>query len=262
MQQTDTTSISDIFKSVKKQLKLGNIVLTCKCNISSDNDKKIQVLYRPELDDPMCDICYRRYEHNQAPKTQQDNPEDYLLYCGIQGKDRFMSFENYVGDFPELKLLKRYANSTSLIDLIVSGNTGIGKKHFAVSILRRLIERGVKYTKMFYTTEENFHLNLLKAQEIDYRELERVWSKFRQYELLLIDELGFKKPSEPKIVNTTNIITDRQTDDKKTIIFTNYDLKKFEKDYGDPLHSRLLTFEYILVKNIPDYRKNLKQSIK
>jgi DNA replication protein DnaC len=118
------------------------------------------------------------------------------------------------------------------------GNTGTGKTHLMLYILKNLISHGhfVHFTTAFNLTKE------LLSQHTDFEDKNRDYiSKYIDCEILFIDDMG----TEPKYNNVNEnylylILNQRMIENKPIIFSSNFDLAGFEDFYGERIFSRLI----------------------
>lgn len=118
------------------------------------------------------------------------------------------------------------------------GNTGTGKTHLMLYVLKKLIKRGhfVHFTTAFSLTKQ------LLSQHTDFEDKNRDYiSKFLDCEVLFIDDMG----TEPKYNNVNEnymylILNQRMLENKPVIFSSNFDLAQFEEFYGERIFSRLI----------------------
>lgn len=144
--------------------------------------------------------------------------------------------------------------------LLFTGSVGVGKTHLAVGVLRGLIEKGItckfwEYGSLLKTIQASYNKG---SQASEMEILEPVF----QTEVLLIDELGALKPSEWVLDMMRLIIGTRYSENKLTIVTTNYaDQKAGEADdlledrIGVRLRSRLYQMCKTVAINGEDYRR-------
>lgn len=249
--------LQEIFARIKRQLDLNEKpieLFCCQCQLSSNNNNDIPVLYREGYKEPHCQQCFRKIDPFYNSKKAKDSPMEYIHVCGVDGIYKYCSFDNFEGEFSELEYLRNYATSSKLENLFVTGKTGVGKTHLTTAILYKLIERGIDYYKMFFINENDYNTKLLKAQKIAFSEIQYIKTIFTNYELLVFDELGMKESSQAKAINTLELIEKRIVNQKTTILVSNLSKLDLRDKYGDPFYSRLHLFKEIKI-NLPDYRK-------
>jgi DNA replication protein DnaC len=144
--------------------------------------------------------------------------------------------------------------------LLLMGSCGVGKTHLAVSVLRELLDKGVKC--LFYDFGA-----LLKAIQASYNpntqasELEILAPVF-EAEALVLDELGASKPTEWVLDTMLQIIRARYNDRRLTIFTSNYldersgrESETLEDRIGVRLRSRLYQMCQTVLIDGDDYRK-------
>ncbi len=168
--------------------------------------------FRPELFD-------------STPIENGKSQRDYMLkYKAV--------FEQYADSFPHWP--------QGISTLILFGNTGLGKTYCAKCIMRRVIERG--HTAALYTAYRLFsvfHAHRL-GEDVDL-------DPFFEVPLLIIDDLG----TEPMTKNVTieyffDLLNERLSSGKHTIIATNLKLDDLNIRYGERIYSRLADARFSL----------------
>jgi len=151
--------------------------------------------------------------------------------------------------------------------LLLMGPVGVGKTHLAVSILNRLLERGIPC--LFYEFG-----SLLKEIQSSYNSSTqtsewRVLAPVFQANVLVLDELGSSKPTQWVQDTMYHIINTRYNDRKITIFTTNYlDERRNDRDerledrIGSRLRSRLHEMCRTVVIDGEDFRRTLNRAAK
>ena len=153
--------------------------------------------------------------------------------------------EAYADNFP----------NTEQRDLLLYGNSGLGKTYLLHAIAHRVIERGIL---PYYTTAYAFFSLARKA----YMENnDKYLAPLFETDLLLLDDLG----TEPLMQNITipqlfTLINERTLSNKHTIISTNLNFNEFKERYTERISSRMLdksTVQKLLFLG-EDIRKNIQ----
>ncbi len=140
-------------------------------------------------------------------------------------KKAYTYFKGYCKGFPH----------TDKLNILLMGNTGLGKTYLLNCLCNELIKREVPLTRLsaFRFFQMLFERHIGKSDEgID---------DFISVDLLALDDLG----SEPFINNVTlpyflNILNERLTNGKHTVITSNLQLDEIFERYDERITSRLL----------------------
>lgn len=143
------------------------------------------------------------------------------------------------------KKCEEYANTypeTDTLNILLTGNTGLGKTFLLHCIENRLLDRGFSpiciTAYRLITTMRGAHLSDLEKQQ-EFDELLRC-------DILLIDDLG----TEPVMQNITNeylltLLNERLVQQRHTVIATNLNPLELKARYGDRIFSRLFDTAYV-----------------
>jgi len=163
---------------------------------------------------------------------------------------------------------QEYPTSTPF-GLLFMGPPGVGKTHLAVGIIKRLI-REKSVPCMFRTFPD-----LLKEIQLSYSPVSMtseisLLRPVLDAEVLLLDELGAQKPSAWVLDTVAYVLNYRYTENKVTILTTNYldqeDLKSARKSVsyslveriGESIRSRLYEMCKTVVMQGEDFRQKFK----
>lgn len=240
----------------------------------------------PEIDKNAehCEHGYLKYEGSRCPDCEEkeyqkryelrekdnfrellEHPEDSLKRFGIPTKYISSSFETFTGNEKLVNDCRAYKNG----GLVLYGNTGCGKTHLAVSIMRNrykinlteLINMEWKRDYGYMTESQIFKpvpdllLKIRGAFKEGAEESEQqIIDKYSKVPLLVLDDLGSEKTSEYSITTLYIIIDRRDRELMPTIITTNLTPKEIEEKLGARIASRLSGMKNIKI-NMPDYRK-------
>ena len=145
-----------------------------------------------------------------------------------------------------VELLKEYVEifspSTSKSILMVGG-TGLGKTHLSSAVAGGVIEKGFD---VFYTGA----IDLVSSFEVERfksysNEPNEIIERSFESDLLIIDDLGTEIINQFSVSTIFNLVNDRLSRKKPTIISTNLSIEDIQKKYTDRITSRLLG-EYVL----------------
>ncbi|MGV8059794.1 MAG: ATP-binding protein [Smithellaceae bacterium] len=161
-----------------------------------------------------------------------------MLYQGC-------SFETFSGNKKLVNDLRQI--SVDRKNVILRGNTGSGKTHLSVSMIR-----GVQEAK--FVTVPDLLLKIRSSFNGGAESEEEIIRRFSEIEVLVLDDLGAEKTSEYSITTLYLILDRRIRDCRQTIITTNLNQLEIEETFGARIASRLSGMENIKI-NMPDYRK-------
>jgi DNA replication protein DnaC len=209
------------------------------------------------IDNDILDIANRciekskeyNHEERQIPAVKMRLPRKFESY----------SFETFNGNKELISDLKALIEH-GFDGIVLTGNTGSGKTHLAISILKEILERRKTDFAM-----GDFRPALVTAPELLQRLRESFGSgtmeteseiidKYSSCELLVLDDLGSEKTSEYAVTSLYIILDRRDRELRPTIITTNLSLKEIDEKLGARIASRLSAWHNIRI-NMPDYRK-------
>jgi len=122
--------------------------------------------------------------------------------------------------------------------LLICGVTGTGKTCLGSSIVSTHILGSLKATEKPSVTYEfcyNFYLNMRNYKSLDFYEADKYFTS----KLLVLDDFGASKLSEYQVEVIQQIITERESENKKTVIITNNNMPNLSKLLQDPLIRRI-----------------------
>lgn len=140
--------------------------------------------------------------------------------------------------YDKMKKFIKDISSTTIDNVLIIGDTGVGKTHLMECMTTYSIELG---REIKYTTAFNFNQDMLKFHCARLEDKSEIMDTYLKSEILFIDDLG----SENKINNVTNeylysIINERMQNHKKTVITSNLDFGQIQDAYGERIFSRLM----------------------
>ena len=213
-----------------------------------------------------CDNCEKERQNLeiQKVKDQADNPEKLLKCWDVPLKYLGCSFDGFSGGDKVKDICKKTVNDRKSV--LLTGSTGCGKTHLAVSMMRHFIQSSDVLLKgpscmmdrgpdMMFVTVPDLLLQIRtcfdpKNDKTEEDLIERYsWLKF-----LVLDDLGAEKVSEWVEATLYLLIDRRNSWDKWTIVTSNLTLPEIEQHLGARIASRLSDMTVINMK-LPDYRK-------
>ena len=170
-----------------------------------------------------------------------------LHYSGVPKLFGGCTFESYQGNEKLVTDLIAIAGSDDHV--VIRGNTGCGKTHLAVAMVR---DRNV--FKALFITVPDLLLKIRSSFNGGSESEDEIIGRYSEIPILVLDDLGAEKVSE-FVIATLYIILDRRIREcRKTIITTNLSKEEIEATFGARIASRLAGMENIKI-NMPDYRK-------
>ena len=166
------------------------------------------------------------------------------------------TFDNLVLDYyPEASrsmmktavgALRRFAESFSADtyeNFVMIGGTGLGKTHLSTAVAQKVIERGYSVSYVSAVSMIRDFSNSIRR----YGEGEPVdVSSYYDCDLLIIDDLGTEVPNRLTQSYFYEVINERISKRKCTIINTNLTPTELQENYSERVTSRILG-EYILI---------------
>ncbi len=140
---------------------------------------------------------------------------------------------------------KKYAGtfSSDSKNILMKGNTGLGKTHLSLAIAREVLEKG--YGVVYCSTPEI--LSKLEKEHFGKNSSgEDSEEMLKQCDLLILDDLGSEFHTSFTKNTIYNIINSRLIHQKATIISTNLEFDEMESIYSKRLISRLYG-EYVIM---------------
>lgn len=163
-------------------------------------------------------------------------------------RERMRKYYNYC---------KSYAMrfTTDARNIIMIGNTGLGKTHLSLAVAREVIEKG--FGVIYCSTPDI--LGKLEKEHFGkaYTDSDSE-ETLKSCDLLILDDLGSEFHTSFTKNVMYNLINYRLSHNKPTIISTNLDLSELEKLYSSRLISRLIG-EYVIMNFVGTDIRQLKR---
>ncbi len=140
-----------------------------------------------------------------------------------------------------LRICKQYAesfDSTTRENLLLCGNTGLGKTHLSTAIAGVVIDRGFD---VCYNSVQNI-MSEFEAERFQKNYSDKpsgALNKYFECDLLIIDDLGTETVTQFTVSCLYNIVNTRVVSGKPVIINTNLTHEDMRKKYTDRIASRL-----------------------
>jgi len=170
---------------------------------------------------------FSKFNLNRFPDTPFDgydlSPRRNMTRIGESSKKFIENFE-----------------SASTRNLLLYGNTGLGKTFLCSCIAKALLDKG--YTVLYQTS---FRIaEAMSAYKFGNREDQDAAEPYHQIydcDLLIVDDLGTELTNAFTTSELFNILNSRLMDGKKMIFSTNLSHSELLRTYGDRVFSRLLS---------------------
>lgn len=197
-----------------------------------------------------CEGCLEDKRLQEEDKKRQENIrrrqgriENYLLTARIPLRFADATFDTFIEDSPKIadKKMKcmNYASTYSKgASLILYGNTGNGKTHLGISILKQSIEthatKGiyVRAGKMIDEVKETYNKSAARKKQ-------EVIESFTSPDLLVLDEIGVQHGSDTEKMILFEILNERYENIKSTVIIGNLDLPGLTEFIGERIIDRM-----------------------
>lgn len=225
---------------------------TCKkCNDKGNIDGKMCECYKKLIKEIACKNL------NKISNFQLSTFDTFSLryYKDIIKEDEKKSDRERMSEY--YNFCKNYAMrfTTDSRNIIMLGNTGLGKTHLSLAIAREVIEKGFG---VIYCSAPDI-LDTLEKERFGRQDVySNVEETVKNCDLLILDDLGseFQKSNMKNIVY--NIINYRLSHNKPTIISTNLDFPELERLYSSRLISRLMG-EYVVMRFVGTDIRQIKR---
>jgi DNA replication protein DnaC len=167
------------------------------------------------------DNNYKRRQSNaKLPVSKKIEDFDFAFQPSIEQK--------LINDLAICQFINKKEN------VILIGNPGTGKTHLAIGLAQKALQREYK---VFYSTVSDmlYNLHISKADNSYHKKLKTIV----EYDLLILDELGFKQIPKYSSDDFFNIIA-RRYESKSTIITTNKNFNQWNEVFGDEILTRAI----------------------
>lgn len=136
---------------------------------------------------------------------------------------------------------------TSYRNILLYGNTGVGKTFLANCIAKELLDRG--HTIIYLTSFQLFSILEKQAFQKDEegQEADNQLSYILDCDLLIIDDLGTELSNSFTNTKLFLVINERHLREKSTIISTNLPIESLKTNYSERIYSRI-TSDYMCLK--------------
>ena len=203
--------------------KLAGMVATLEERITYANNNKLsytellEVLCEDEKSNRYDNSYKKRKKAAKLPVIKQLEDFDFSFQPSIDKK--------LISDLATCKFIKSHEN------VVFIGSSGTGKTHLSIALAIKALARD---HSVYFTTVSDllYNLHMAKADNSYHKKLKQIIS----YDLLILDELGFKQLPKYSTDDFFNVISKRY-ETKSTIITTN----KIIEQWNDIFDEQVLT---------------------
>ena len=201
--------------------------------------------------------CKKRGDTGFIENTMCSYMREALVLAGIENSGfasliREQSFENFSLDYYKKSpahldrmtwnkgFLMNYAENfdeKKSSSILMMGGTGLGKTHLSSAVAKRVIEKG---SDVFYTGAIDLFSQFETQRFKTYtNEPNEFIERYFECDLLIIDDLGTEIINQFTVSTLYNLLNDRLSRKKPTIISTNLSKEDIQKKYTDRITSRM-----------------------
>jgi DNA replication protein DnaC len=198
----------------------------------------------------IADKCSKQDRLSESEQVKSEPEKPTII---VPRKYQNCSFDTFEGNDKLVDAL-RTLTETGFDGIVLTGNTGCGKTHLAVSLMKALVDKENIFCSVFTTApelllrlRESFRESAMETEDMIIR-------AYTNSQLLVLDDLGSEKTSEYTITSLYIILDRRDREMMSTIVTTNLSLREIEEKLGARIASRLSAWRNIKI-NMPDYRK-------
>lgn len=244
-------------QTIKAQLrhfKLSGMYQSCEDRIAYAKEKSLSyadflsLLLEDENNNRQDNSYKKRYSKAKFPANKKIEDFDFSFQPSIDKRT--------INDAITCQFIRDKKN------IVFIGNPGAGKTHLSIAIGIKALQKGFKV--LFASTAHMLHeLHVSKADNSYHKKIDFYLAP----DLLIIDELGFKKVPQFSADDFFEIIS-RRYEHGSVIITTNKSFEQWGDIFADPilasaLLDRIVHYSEIIKINGPSYRqKNLKKGDK
>lgn len=195
--------------------------------------------------------------------TPERDREDWLRKLGVGRRFMGVTLDGYTNK-TIAEIVRSAIDKEPLNNIYIFGNTGCGKTHLAVAMVRRLYDtdrvfrdNGRIYKKsvtfrnmadLIFEIKQTFNQSRPDGESV-------LINNYGNCGLLVLDDLGAENVGDWSTQVLYLIVERRYRENLPTIVTSNMTPAELEKSHGSRIASRLCSGELIHI-TMPDYRKN------
>ncbi|MGL5190884.1 MAG: ATP-binding protein [Cetobacterium sp.] len=192
----------------------------------------------------------------QLIKEQWDN-------SGLKTEDidkTFKTFEHWNNDVKDMKAIAtnyylqfEKIKDTKYNSILLCGQPGSGKTHLSIALANNLLKKGYKVVYMPYRDV----VTKIKQNMIDKEHYQKLINKYKNADVLLIDDLYKGKINETDINIMFEIVNHRYINKKSMIISTEFTTDKmlnFDEAVGSRIYEVCKNYTYQIKSKDNNYR--------
>ena len=207
---------------------------------------------------------HERLAEEKAQRAEQerlqnikDHPEKTLTACGVGRRYLSCSFETFRGAEKFKAICKTLIEKPESI--VLTGDTGSGKTHLAVAILREFVTAGkvISPRDAIFTTVPDLLLSIRSGfgDSSGFTQSEEDFvNSYAKTPFLILDDLGAEKSTEWATATLSAIIDKRYRELLPTVYTTNLTLDEIGNQLSRRISSRMSDAKIIKL-SMPDYRR-------
>lgn len=219
-----------------KELKLANTKLEIDNIIDESNEKGLTAAETIEL--------YLKGEVNTRRSNSLNNrikrakfPNKYY-FCDLITSNYEQKIQQKIKELETLNFIETNEN------IIMVGNPGVGKTHLATALGLQACEQG---HSVLFTSAPSIVVEL--KESYNESQLSRYKEKFKKYDLVIIDELGYISFDKSGSELLFNLISERNNNGS-IIITSNLTFDKWKDVFNDPILTGALVDRLVYKSNV------------
>jgi len=179
-------------------------------------------------------LAYLEIKRKKEEQQSRYFSEDFAVKNGIGDRYRNASLAKWLADDNSKELVNKWINNPRNF-LVVIGPPGVGKTYLCVAIANYLINHK---RQVFYTNQRRYFERIQKAIGSNQNQYEEI-RKISQNEILIYDDLGASTNSEWQKEVMLDLIDQRYSENRPTIITSNLGWNAMKELLGERTQRRI-----------------------